>query len=145
MKSMILATLLLIAFNAKADWTDANLSEPGIGCLALGGANYLSAQGDATQNFAMGCLIGGVAGYLLDSYYTNKVSDRYEQKLDIYKKQMQDVVVNQAINSSQGINDYGIVIKEEVVPGKQLPDGSIQLPTMRIKAELPGRDIVIGD
>ncbi len=146
MKKILIAALLSSSI-AMADWTDTSISEPTIGCMAVGGANYLMAQSgtDSTQAFVTGCLVGGIAGYFLDSYYTNKVSNRYEEKLKTYKAQRDEIVIQQAINSSQGIEDYGVVIKKEVVPGKMLRDGTIQLPTIRLKMDSPGRDVVIGD
>lgn len=129
--------------NAHADWTDVDLTEPLMGCAVMGAGNY--AINNDTQALTMGCIVGGIATYILNDRSQNKVSDKYEQRINTLETQLDDILTNQAINNSQGIGDHGIVIKKEIVPGKKMPDGSIQLPTVRLKPDLPGKDVVIGD
>lgn len=141
--SAFLFLFAAISESAKADWTDVDLTEPLVGCAVMGVGNYT--VNNDTQAATMGCLVGGIATYILNSRSENKVADKYENRIKTLETQLDDILTNQAINNSQGIGDHGIIIKKEVIPGKKLPDGSIQLPTVRLKPDLPGKDVVIGD
>lgn len=146
MKKIILGLILgltLVNNSAKADWTDTPLTEPGMGCALLGGAAYLSGQ--SAQNSMIACLVGGVAGYAVEKYYTNKVSNKYKADIDTLKSQLDEIVHQRAVNNSMGLTFKDLVIKETIVPAKQLPDGSIQLETIRLKATLPGQGLILGE
>jgi len=146
MRTLSLAALLgllLLGGHARADWTDTPMTEPTMGCMVFGGAAYLS--GMSAQNSMIACLAGGVAGYMTERYYTNKISDRYKADIDTLKSQMDEIVHQRALNNSMGYGNRDLVIKETVVPAKQLPDGSIQLETIRLKATLPGAGLILGE
>lgn len=141
----IFTVLSLLPTNrAQADWTNSSITEPGIGCAVLGAAAYLTGQ--TTQMSVMACVIGGVAGYAMENYYTNKVSDRYENDMKFLKSQMDEVIYQRAVNAAGGKgSEKDVVFKKTVVPSKILPDGTIQLETFHIKATLPGHDMVLGE
>lgn len=145
MKKMLLVLSLSLAINfAHADWTDTPLTEPGIGCAVLGGAAYLSGQ--SSTNSMIACLVGAGAGYLLEKHYTNQAADKYQKDITLLKSQLDEIVHQRAINNSQGYGRLNnLVIKETIVPAKTLPDGSIQLETIRLKATLPGQGLILGD
>lgn len=140
---LVIALVLPMSF-AHADWTDTPLTEPGIGCMVLGGAAYMSGQ--STSNSMIACIAGAAAGYVLEKHYTNKAADKYSRDNQILKAQLDEIVHQRAINNSLGYGKMNnLVIKETIVPAKTLPDGSIQLETIRLKATLPGQDLILGD
>lgn len=145
MKKLILLIAICLPLSyAKADWTDTPLTEPGIGCMALGGAAYISGQ--SSTNSMLACLAGAAVGYVLEKHYTNKAADKFSRENAILKAQLDEIVHQRAINTSQGLGRLNnLVIKETIVPAKTLPDGSIQLETIRLKATLPGQDLILGD
>ena len=145
MNKLFITLAIVLPLNfAHADWTDTPITEPGIGCGVLGGAAYLSGQ--STTNSMIACLVGAGAGYFLEKHYTNRAADKYQRDITLLKGQLDEIVHQRAINNSQGYGRMNnLVIKETIVPAKTLPDGSIQLETIRLKATLPGQGLILGD
>lgn len=141
-KILLTLAILMTSSYAKADWTDTPITEPGIGCMVLGGAAYMSGQ--STQNSVLACAAGAIGGYLLEQHYMNKASDKFMRENKIMKNQLDEIVYNRAHEKGLG-RKHNLVIKETIVPAKTLPDGSIQLETVRLKATLPGQDLILGD
>jgi hypothetical protein len=144
MKNIFILLVSIFALNyARAGSLFFN--ETTIGCTAMGTANALTQSDNQAQNFAMGCLIGGVTGYLTNKYYTNKIQDRYEERVRTLQTQLDDVLYQRAINASKGIGESGVIIKRTQLPAKKLGNGKFQEPTFMIECELPGRDLILGN
>lgn len=149
MKNILLITLILNAGLMtsdaySADWTDTSVKEPTIGCAVLGGAAYLMGQ-SSTMSLAA-CALGAVAGYSMEQYYTNKVSDKYETDIKFLKSQMDEMIYQRAKRASKGDFDEGDVVwKKSIVPAKILRDGTLVPETIHLKPTLPGNNMILGE
>ena len=141
MKKLILSIILASSTLAHSGWVNEVTS----GCSMVGAANYALTEGDQTQNLIVGCLIGGSVGYLMKEYYQDKAMDKYESKIHALETQLDDIVTEQNINNSLGIDGTPIKFKKRRLPTKRLKNGSYQLGTFVIEPEVPGSDLVIGD
>lgn len=145
MKTFFMFLIFLTISQARADWTNISPTEPLTGCAMFAGANYFSTSGNQTQALIIGCLMGGAASYYINQHAMSEASSKYQNKIDTLQNQLDEVVLQQSINTAEGIGEYGVVIKKTPVPAKKLQDGTIQLPTMRLEVELPGEGLIIGD
>lgn len=146
MKKLLLLTLL-ISNQSFASWADSDFTEPTIGCLAAGGAYYLSSSGSASdklQNFGIGCAVGGAIGAMLNNYYDNKVGKQYNGDMAKLHKQLDAFVYRQAVDASLGI-DNSSMLSTEVIKGNYRPDGSYQMPALVIKMKVPGAGLDLND
>lgn len=145
MRKIALALIITLSTTlAHADWTQSSFKEPAIGCLTIGGGAYIMGM-DATMA-GVGCVLGAVVGMAVEGYYVDKVSGRYEEEIRILKTQVDEILLNSAVNNSQGVFDrHGLTLKETVIPAQEMPDGSFQLQTIRLKPSLPGQGMILGD
>lgn len=143
MKKTCLILLCLLSLSANS--SDLFLNETSLGCAAVGGANYIGNPDSGATGFITGCLIGGLAGYLADRYYTNKVSNRYSAKIETLETQIDEMLQERALNSSNGVGQSGLIYRRKRVPGKKLKNGTFQEPTFVIEPDLPGKDLILGN
>lgn len=151
MKNTILVLLtLLLATPASADITRSPWFEPVVLCVASAGAGYAltpSDSGDELMYAGIGCALGAVAGYFINRHYENKYSDNYKKEINDKNQVIREFEMMQAIKASKGNeddDDFSIRVRE-VIPGKRLPDGSIQSPSIRERLILPGYEYRVGD
>jgi len=86
-----------------------------------------------------------LVGYFINDHYEDKFTKNAQKDLQDMKKIIKEMELQQAQKVMRGEDESIGVRVREVIPGTQLPDGSIQAPTVREKLILPSNGITIGE
>lgn len=148
-KILLIVFTLSLSFQAQAiEWFGFEIS---LGCVLGGAGGYVatpnSQKSQQGTNAAIGCAVGALVGYGLNSYYDNKFGNQYQKDLKDKDRMIQEFQFTEAtkvINGEDGTND-GVIILEQTVPAKRMPDGTVIMPTKRKKLVVPGQGMRIGD
>lgn len=145
MKRILIAIALVFTVNqAKADWTQQSFKEPAIGCALLGGGAYMAGMDSTTAG--LGCVVGAVIGFAVESYYVNKIYDRFEERERTAKVQNEDFIIDRAERLSSPFHpEKEIIWKKTIVPAQRLEDGSFITEHFKLTPTLPGQGMVLGD
>lgn len=149
MKKLVMLFVLftmLVPVKSFAGITDSFWFEPGLLCVVGGGGGYLAApKGSEVQTAVIGCVVGGVIGYLLNDHYKAKFTRSSQAEIDDLNRVIKEVQAQQAQKVLNGEDEtVGLRVKQ-IVPGQRLPDGSVTAPTIREKLILPGEGTRIGE
>lgn len=146
MKKLIVLLFSFLSISAKAGITDSYWFEPTLMCLAGAGGGYATApKGSETTNAAIGCAVGGLIGYFVNDHYENKFTKNTQKELQDMRKIIKEMELQQAQKVMRGEDESIGIRVREIIPGTQLPDGSVQAPTVREKLVLPSNGITIGE
>lgn len=150
MKKILLIVFTLgISFQAHAiEWFGFEVT---LGCVLGGAGGYAatptSQKSQQSTNAGIGCAVGALIGYGLNSYYDSKFGNQYQRDLKDKDKMIQEMQYTSAtkvINGEDETTD-GVIILEQTVPAKRLPDGTVIMPTKRKKIVVPGEGMRIGE
>lgn len=148
MKKLVILSAILISTNTMAGWADSDFYEPTLGCATGSLMGFSSGSSEDTaarfQSMAIGCAVGGLVGHMLNSYYDEKVGRKYLNTIDRQEAQLKSFKMQQAFDAVNGIDRFS-TIKKEVIEGSENPDGSIDLPSLRIRVHAPGTGMPLGD
>lgn len=148
MKKIVgLLIALILPFQAFAgSWTDSFWFEPTILCVAGAGGGYTTApKGSEGTNAAIGCAVGGLIGYLLNTHYKDKFTESAQLEIDDLNRTIKEIQAQQAQKILNGEDETVSLRIKQIVPGQRLPDGSVTAPTVREKLILPGEGTRIGE
>ncbi len=142
MNKILLTLLLTISTSSFAGgW----VNEITTGCALVGGANYLTIEGADSQELMVGCLVGGSIGYAMKEFFADEAAEDYQEKINILQTQLDEVLLQQNINNTLGVEGTPIQFRKRAIPTKRLKNGSWQLGTFAIEPYIPGQDKIIGD
>ena len=149
MKKIVMAIVLftmMIPVKSFAGITDSFWFEPGLLCAAGGIGGYVAApKGSEAQTAVIGCVVGGLIGYLLNDHYKEKFTRSQQAEIDDLNRVIKEIQAQQAQKILNGEDEtVGLRVKQ-IVPGQRLPDGSVTAPTIREKLILPGEGTRIGE
>ena len=149
MKNLLIATLLVLtSLTAKAGFTDWFYFEPAALCVAGAAGGYYGTTDDKNkgQNAAIGCAVGALIGYGINSYYDGKFGNQYQKDLKDKDRMIQEMQWVQAGKVIRGEDEEmdGVMIVEQIVPAQTTSKGEIIMPTKRKKLIIPGEGTRIG-
>lgn len=136
----------MVPVKSYAGVTDSFWFEPTLLCAVGAAGGYASApKGSEGQTAAIGCVVGGLIGYLLNDHYKEKFTRSQQSEIDDLNRVIREIQAQQAQKILNGEDEtVGLRIKQ-IVPGQRLPDGSVTAPTIREKLILPGEGTRIGE
>lgn len=150
MKKILLTLSItsLLSTSAFAGWQDSDWHEPSIGCAAIGGFMYMGKSEGSTseklQSALIGCAVGGLAGHLLNTYYSAKDGVATQGDMQKLKGHLKGYQMRSALSNLSG-NPTGGFIKPELVPAKKNLDGSFTGETYKFKIVVPGEGLSLDD
>lgn len=150
MKKLLLTLVVIATITqpAIAGWQDSDWYEPGIGCAVAGGFLYMqnaeASTSEKLQTAVIGCAVGGLAGHLLNSYYSSKDGVHYQNDMQKLKGHLKGYQMKSALSNLKGTPSGGFM-RPELVPAKRNLDGSFTGETFKFVPVMPGEGLDLDD